>query len=155
MLTTAQPKQQKQMKQLNKLQSIVFLAGGVLMVVGVGCCVLQAVPLVMCWLFLLGAVMFATMQLLQVYEGKELSIRRLKKIQNLSDILFILAGLILADTVYANAGHSFFRGFFTNQETYISFLYNKWVVVLLIAAILEVYTAHRIDHELSKKNIKE
>lgn len=99
--------------------------------------------------------MFATMQLLQVYEGRELTVRRLKKTQNLSDILFIVSGIILADTVYANAGHSFFRGFFTNQETYITFLYNKWVVLLLIAAILEVYTAHRIEHELSKKNIKE
>lgn len=143
------------MKQLSKIQSIIFLAGGVLMVIGVGCCVLQAAPLVMCWVFLLGAVMFATMQLLQVYEGRELTVRRLKKTQNLSDILFIVSGIILADTVYANAGHSFFRGFFTNQETYIAFLYNKWVVLLLIAAILEVYTAHRIGHELSKKNIKE
>lgn len=143
------------MKQLSKIQSIIFLAGGALMVIGVGCCVLQAAPLVMCWVFLLGAVMFATMQLLQVYEGRELTVRRLKKTQNLSDILFIVSGIILADTVYANAGHSFFRGFFTNQETYITFLYNKWVVLLLIAAILEVYTAHRIDHELSKKNIKE
>lgn len=143
------------MKQLSKIQSIIFLAGGALMVIGVGCCVLQAVPLVMCWVFLLGAVMFATMQLLQVYEGRELTVRRLKKTQNLSDILFIVSGIILADTVYANAGHSFFRGFFTNQETYITFLYNKWVVLLLIAAILEVYTAHRIEHELSKKNIKE
>lgn len=143
------------MRQLNRLQSIVFLAGGAAMVIGVGCCVLQVAPLYMCWLFLAGAVMFATMQLLQVYEGKELTVRRLKKIQNLSDILFIVAGIILADTVYANAGHSFFRGFFDRQETYITFLYNKWVVVLLIAAILEVYTAHRIDHELSKKNIKE
>lgn len=143
------------MKQLSKIQSIIFLAGGALMVIGVGCCVLQAAPLVMCWVFLLGAVMFATMQLLQVYEGRELTVRRLKKTQNLSDILFIVSGIILADTVYANAGHSFFRGFFTNQETYITFLYNKWVVLLLIAAILEVYTAHRIGHELSKKNIKE
>lgn len=143
------------MKQLSKIQSIIFLAGGALMVIGVGCCVLQAAPLVMCWVFLLGAVMFATMQLLQVYEGRELTVRRLKKTQNLSDILFIVSGIILADTVYANAGHSFFRGFFTNQETYITFLYNKWVVLLLIAAILEVYTAHRIEHELSKKNIKE
>lgn len=145
----------KQMKQLSKIQSIIFLLGGAFMVIGVGCCVLQVAPLVMCWLFLAGAVMFATMQLLQTYQGRELTIRRLKKIQNLSDILFIIAGIILADTVYATAGHSFFRSLFTNQETYISFLYNKWVVVLLIAAILEVYTVHRIDHELSKKNIKE
>lgn len=143
------------MKQLNKLQSVIFVAGGALMVIGVGCCVFQVAPLVMSWVFILGAVMFSVMQLTQTYQGRELTVRRLKKIQNLSDILFILAGIILADTVYANAGHSFFRDLFSNQESYITFLYNKWVVLLLVAAILEVYTAHRIDHELSKKNIKE
>lgn len=125
------------------------------MVIGVGCCVLQLQATVMCWVFLAGAVMFAAMQVAQTYEGRELVVKRLKKIQNLSDILFVLAGLLLADTVNANAGHSFFRGLFTNQEAYITYLYNKWVVLLLVAAVLEVYTAHRIDHELSKKNIKE
>ena len=143
------------MRQLSKIQSILFIIGGVLMVIGVGCFVFMVQQLVMCWVFLAGAVLFATMQLLQVYEGKELTVRRLKRIMNLADILFVVAGIVMADTAYANAGHSFFREWFANQETYISILYNKWVVLLLIAAILEVYTAHRIDHELSKKNIKE
>ena len=143
------------MKQLSKFQTSLFFIGGALMVIGVGCYVFMVQQLVMCWVFLAGAVLFATMQLLQVYEGKELTVRRLKRIMNLADILFVVAGIVMADTAYANAGHSFFRELFANQETYISILYNKWVVLLLIAAILEVYTAHRIDHELSKKNIKE
>ena len=143
------------MKQLNKLQSAIFLAGGALMVIGVACCVLTIAPTVLCWVYLLGAVMFAVMQVSQTYEGKEIVVRRLKRLQNLSDLLFVLAGLILADTVYAGVTHSFFQPLFNNQEAYITYLYNKWVVLLLVAAILEVYTAHRIDHELSKKNIKE
>lgn len=81
-------------------------------------------------------------------------VRRLKRLQNLSDLLFVLAGLILADTVYAGVNHEVFQPLFNNQEAYITYLYNKWVVLLLVAAILRVYTAHRIDHELSKKNIK-
>lgn len=125
------------------------------MVISVGCCVFQVQPLIFCWVFLLGAVMFASMQVMQAYEGKELVVRRLKRFQSLSDLLFVLAGILLADTEYANAGHSFFRAMFANQETYITWIYNKWVILLLIAAVLEVYTAHRIDHELSKKNIKE
>jgi uncharacterized membrane protein SpoIIM required for sporulation len=28
---------------------------------------------------------------------------------------------------------------------------GKWVVLLLVAAILEVYTTHRISHELEKE----
>jgi uncharacterized membrane protein len=143
------------MKQLSKFQTTLFVLGGALMVIGVGCYVFMLQQLVVCWVFLLGAVLFATMQLLQVYEGHELTVRRLKRIMNLADILFVVSGILLADTAYANAGHSFFAQLFTNRETYISLLYNKWVVLLLIAAVLEVYTMHRIDHELSKKNIKE
>lgn len=143
------------MKQLNKIQSIIYLAGGALMVIGVACCVLQVQPLILSWVFLAGAIMFTTMQVMQSYEGRDLTISRLKRIQGLADLLFIVAGIILADTVYANAGHSFFSGMFSNQEAYITYFYNKWVILLLIAAVLEVYTVHRIDHELSKKNIKE
>ncbi len=143
------------MKQLNKLQSAIFLTGGALMVIGVACCVLTIAPTVLCWAYLLGAAMFAVMQVLQSYEGKDIVVRRLKKLQNLSDLLFVLAGLLLADTGYAGASQSFFQHLFNDQEAYITYLYNKWVILLLVAAILEVYTAHRIDHELSKKNIKE
>lgn len=142
------------MRQLSKFQTSLFFIGGVLMVIGVGCFVFMIHQLIACWAFLLGAVLFSTMQLLQVYEGHELTVRRLKRIMNLADILFILSGILLADTAYANAGHSFFAQLFANRESYITLLYNKWVVLLLIAAVLEVYTMHRIDHELSKKNIK-
>ena len=136
------------MKQLSKFQTSLFVIGGALMVIGVGCYVFMVQQLVVCWVFLLGSVLFATM-------GRELTVRRLKRIMNLADMLFVLSGILLADTAYANAGHSFFAQLFTNRETYITLLYNKWVVLLLIAAVLEVYTMHRIDHELSKKNIKE
>lgn len=143
------------MKQLNTIQSAIFITGGILMVVGVACCVLTVVPTIMCWVYILGAVMFATMQVSQFYEGNKLAVRRLKKLQSLSDLLFVLAGVLLADTVYAGTGHSFFKSMFSNQEAYITYLYNKWVILLLVAAVLEVYTSHRIEHELSQKNIKE
>jgi len=137
------------MKQLSKLQSIVFLLGGALMVVGVGSFVLLFYQSVSCWFFLAGAILFATVQLMQTFEGDNITIKRLKRIQDLSDILFIIAGIILVDTVYG-----FFRDFFSNYENYVTYLYNKWVVVLFLATLLELYTVHRIDYELSKKNIK-
>jgi hypothetical protein len=137
------------MKQLSKLQSIVFLLGGALMVVGVGSFVLLFYQSVSCWVFLAGAILFATVQLMQTFEGDNITIKRLKKIQDLSDILFIIAGIILVDTVYG-----FFRDFFSNYENYVTYLYNKWVIVLFLATLLELYTVHRIDYELSKKNIK-
>ena len=137
------------MKQLSKLQSVVFLLGGALMVIGVGSFVLLFYQSVACWIFLTGAILFAAVQLMQTYESDSITIKRLKRIQNLSDILFIVAGIILTDTVYG-----FFRDFFSNYENYVTYLYNKWVVVLFLATLLELYTVHRIDYELSKKNIK-
>ena len=137
------------MKQLSKLQSIVFLIGGALMVVGVGSFVLLFYQSVSCWVFLAGAILFATVQLMQTFEGDNITIKRLKRIQDLGDILFIIAGIILVDTVYG-----FFRDFFSNYENYVTYLYNKWVIVLFLATLLELYTVHRIDYELSKKNIK-
>ena len=137
------------MKQLSKLQSIVFLLGGALMVVGVGSFVLLFYQSVSCWVFLAGAILFATVQLMQTFEGDNITIKRLKRIQDLSGILFIIAGIILVDTVYG-----FFRDFFSSYENYVTYLYNKWVIVLFLATLLELYTVHRIDYELSKKNIK-
>lgn len=115
------------MKQLNKLQSAIFLAGGALMVIGVACCVLTIAPTVLCWVYLLGAVMFAVMQVSQTYEGKEIVVRRLKRLQNLSDLLFVLAGLILADTVYAGVNHSFSnRCSTTKRHTSLIYTTNGW-----------------------------
>ena len=120
------------------------------MVIGAGCFVFMWQQQIVCWVFLLGAFMFALMQMMQAYEGKELSIRRLKHIQSLADILFVVSGILMVDTAWG-----FFKSLFGNYLDYLTYVYNKWVVLLLIAAVLEVYTMHRLDHELSQKNIKE
>ena len=137
------------MKKLNKLQSIVFLLGGVLMVVGAACFSLLWQQDVVCWVFLAGASMFSTMQLMQTYDGRSFVVQRLKRIMNLADLLFVVAGILMVDTAY-----QFLRSMFDSYDTYFSWLYNKWVVVLLIAAVLEMYTMHRIDHELGKEDEK-
>ena len=138
------------MKQLSKLQSLLFLFGGVLMVIGAGCFAFMWHRETACWVYLAGAVVFAVLQMMQTCDTTQLTVRRLKSIQNLSDLLFVVAGILMADTAWG-----FFRPMFSNVLTYFTYVYNKWVVVLLIAALLEVYTMHRIDHELSKKNIKD
>ena len=38
-----------------------------------------------------------------------------------------------------------------SQIDYITYIYNKWVLTLLIAAILQLYSTHRIDSELAKE----
>ena len=81
------------MKQLNKIQSALFLLGGVLMVVGACSFVLKQIyPSLVettSWVFLLGTVLFSVIQSMQTYEGKSPVIHRLKRIQNVANILFI------------------------------------------------------------------
>ncbi len=139
------------MKELSKTQFAIFAMGGILMAVGAGCMALGfMVPKlvgVTSWLFLLGTVLFSVTQATQVYEGNNLTIRRLKNIQYFADLCFILSGISMVDTV-----HGLFIDLFDNQVAYLTYVYNKWVVFLLIAAILELYTVHRISNELKKQD---
>jgi len=133
------------MKQLNKLQSTLYAVGGALMVIGAGCFAFMWQQRVVCWLYLAGATLFCLMQSMQTYEGTDFVVRRLKRIQAVANIFFMLAGILMADTAYM-----FFRPLFDSSIAYVDYLYNKWVVLLLIAALLEIYTMHRIDHEMKK-----
>lgn len=134
------------MKQLNKIQSLTFLCGGAMMVVGAGCFAMMWQQKVACWVYLAGALMFGVMQMMQEYQGCNFTVKRLKRIMSLADLFFILSGLLMVDMAYG-----FLRSAFDNYLTYYNTVYNKWVVLLLIAAILEMYTMHRIGHELSKE----
>ncbi len=84
---------------------------------------------------------------MQVYEGPSLVIHRLKRMQYVADIFFSPIGYL--DGRY---GVCFPAPLVSESETYITYFYNKWVVSLLIAALLELYTTHRISHELKKEN---
>lgn len=134
------------MKKLNKIESILFMLGGMLMVTGIGCYVFMLAPSVTCWIALTGSILFSTLHMMQAYEGSLLAIKRLKRILNIADLLFVIAGILIVDSTY-----NFLRPAFENQESYITYVYNKWVLLLLIAAILEVYATHRIDYLLKKQ----
>jgi len=134
------------MKKLNKIESILFMLGGMLMVTGIGCYVFMLAPSITCWIALTGSILFSTLHMIQAYEGSLLAIKRLKRILNIADLLFVIAGILIVDSTY-----NFLRPAFENQESYITYVYNKWVLLLLIAAILEVYATHRIDYLLKKQ----
>ena len=128
------------MKQLSKWEAYVMLVGGLLMVVGAGANVLFCswAP----YVFAPGSLLFVAMQLRQRYEGKDFTIRRLRRIQIISDVLFLVAGLLMI------ANQSNFLPL--DQLSYIKYVHNNWVVVLLVAAVLQLYTGHRIASELEK-----
>ena len=81
------------MKQLNKIQLIIYLLGATLMAIGAGISILGwwIAPYVYC----VGALCFASMQMLQRYEGTNFTIRRLRRIMLTSDVLFMLAGVLM------------------------------------------------------------
>lgn len=116
------------------------------MVTGIGCYVFMLAPSITCWIALIGSLIFSTLHMMQAYEGNMLTIKRLKYILNVADLLFVISGILIVDSTY-----NFLRPAFENQESYITYVYNKWVLLLLIAAILEVYATHRIDHLLKKQ----
>ena len=136
-LATTRNHRQQIMRQLSRLQSTLFLIGGVLMVAGAGCFAFMLWRDVACWVYLAGAVLFASMQVSETYDGQNASIRRLKRIMTVADIFFVLAGMLMVDTAY---------------QAYIEIVYNKWVLLLLVAALLEMYTMHRISTLLKKED---
>ena len=131
------------MKELNKLQTAIFLFGGILMAVGAGTTLLGwgSAP----YIFAIGALGFSSMQMQQRYEGQNFTIRRLRRMMLLSDVLFLVAALLM----FASKGN--FLGL--SYITYIEYVYNKWVIVLLIAALLQLYSMHRIGSIIKRLRI--
>ena len=129
------------MKQLSKIQQIIYLIGATLMAAGAGMSVLgwAVAP----YLYCVGALCFASMQMLQRYEGTNFTIKRLRRIMLTSDVLFMLAGVLMLTNGQNVLG--------LDHITYIEYVYNKWVITLLIAAILQLYSTHRIGNELEKE----
>ena len=111
---------------MSKIYQIVQGVGAVLLLVG-------AMLQITRWelspiLYTIGAVMFAYVQVMSRYEGKNLIIRRLRRQQILGAVLLVFAGILMFVTKH-----------------------NEWVLCLTIAAILELYTAFRIPSELEKE----
>ena len=74
------------MRELTKQQSILFLIGAVLMVVGAGLYVF-GVQVVAPWVFAVGAFLFASIQLMQRYDGSNPTIKRLRRMMIMGDVL--------------------------------------------------------------------
>ena len=132
------------MRQLSRIETVVFLVGGILMAIGAGCCAFLWHGNVFAWVYLLGALLFVAMQVRQRYEGNNPTVKRLRRIMLASGVFFILAGVLMVDT------YNHFIARFMTYHNYIAYVYNKWVMFLLAGAILQMYSTHRISNELQK-----
>ena len=95
------------------------------------------------WVFAAGALAFVLMQLKQRYAGNNPTIKRLRKMIILSDVLFLLSAFLM----FANMSN--FLGL--NILIYVQYVHNNWVITLLIASLLQLYATHRISSELAKE----
>lgn len=128
------------MRQLNKIENTILLFGAVMMVIGSGANIF-AQPWAP-YVFGMGTVGYVLMQLKQKYEGSNVAIKRLRRMVIIGDVCLLLAAVMM----FANMDNLFRL----DAVTYIKYVHNNWVVVLLVAAMLQLYTSHRISKEILK-----
>lgn len=129
------------MRQLSKLQTLIYNIGGILLLIGAVLPIFLAdtgaasYVSVAPYVYSIGALMFCAMQFLQSYEGRSITIRRLRRQQVIGGVALLAAGGLMFCSLY---GVDPFSG-------------PEWQMVLAIGAVLEVYTAFRIPSELKKE----
>ena len=111
---------------MKKGAQIIQMVGAVLLLVG-------AMMQITRWelspyIYTLGAVMFAYIQVMSRYDGKNLIVRRLRRQQIIGAVLLVFAGVLMFVTRH-----------------------NEWVLCLSAAAVIQLYTAFRIPSELEKE----
>ena len=112
---------------MKKSYTIIQILGAVLLLVGA---MLQITRWELSpYIYTLGALMFAYVQVMSRYEGKNLIVRRLSRQQILGATLLVFAGILMFVTRH-----------------------NEWILCLTVAAVLQLYTAYRIPAELEKEN---
>lgn len=129
------------MTQLSKWQSILFAVGALLILVGavMGMVIRSVAP----YVFAVGVLAFVGLQIQQRYEGDNLTIQRLRRIMLFSDVLLVGAAFLM----FADYGNPLGLDIIT----YLNYIHNNWVVVLLLAALIQLYSVFRIDSELKKE----
>lgn len=122
------------MKELKTWQNIVLMAGAVLLLVGAFSYWFLGRPAA--YIYIVGVLLFAFMQVQQRYTGQNPTIRRLRKIQLYGAASLVLTGILLL------VNNSYYMGIYFR---------NEWMVTLAIGAFMEFYTAFRIPDELEKE----
>lgn len=122
------------MKELNKWQSAIFMAGAVILLVGAFS--YWFLGYIAVYIYIVGVLMFALMQVQQRYTGHNMTIRRLRKIQLYGAASLVLTGILLL------VNNSYYLGIYFR---------NEWVITFAIGAFMELYTSFRIPDELEKE----
>lgn len=99
------------------------------------------------WIFLSATVVYVVMQRMLNTKTDSFILRRLYAIQLLSGVCFIVAALLLIEQyngfllpLVVNEMNSYYN--------YLRFVHNNWVVMMLVGALLQLYSTHRISNEV-------
>lgn len=112
---------------MKKIQQYIYIAGGILLVVG-------AILYITQWawapyIYIVGSFMFGAIQMIDRYTGKNLILKRLRRQQILGAIALMLTGVLM-----------------------LSCKHNEWILCMLVGCLTELYTAFRIPQEYEKEN---
>lgn len=135
---------------MTKIQNYIFLAGAIMMVIGVGCKIFGFLPEIMTIVFVLGCISFALIQMSQTYDGNNFTIRRLRKIMIFGDVCFIISGLLMLEDTFRLI-FPYMATSIDGYNNYVHYIHHNWVVALLVGAILELYSTHRMSYEFRKE----
>lgn len=120
------------MRELTKWQNAIFRTGALLMLFGAALFIVNRMASF--WLYSVGCVAFCAMQAFARYEGRDYSVRRLRRQQLMGCVFFFLASVCMSMQVFHWGRIS----------------RNEWVMMLTIGCVLELYTAWRLPSALSK-----
>ena len=84
------------MNKLTKIESLLFMVGGIAMVIGAGIFIVPSLQFYSPLVFSAGAVLYSIVQMISRYEGKNITLKRLRRQQLFSDVLLLIsAGLLM------------------------------------------------------------
>lgn len=141
------------MRQLTKTESVIMVVGAALMAVAAVMFVF-AIRKPAAWIMLAGTGAFVAMQMRQTYQGKNITIRRLRSIMTVGNIFFVIAALLMVENAYQFLRPVFLKNGVSGDIMYFQYIFNKWVIALLVGSLIELYTTHRISSELKKEEKK-
>ena len=123
------------MKPLTPLQNAISMIGGVLLIVGALLPLAGVMAEYAPYVFTLGALSYGGTQMLRRYEGKNMTIIRLRRQEIIGALLLMVSAILML----------------VSSFRLLPLQGGEWKVCLSIAVVFELYTAFRLPQELDKE----
>lgn len=134
---------------LMTLGAIMMVAGAVTVIIDIGNFMPYMVRAAAVIAYAVGTVVFAVMQAMQTYSSVSLTITRLRRIMLIGDACFVTSGLLALEQTFQIV-MPWVATTVDGYADYCHYVHNNWVVLLLIATIIELYVTMRLSYELKK-----